>query len=119
PLGEHFPALLWRQVFFTAFFILPVAALAAISRSIGQVILTAILVALPITLLQNFLLARLRIFWGDFAWTLTAAVAFILTLGTSGILAIQYARRRTVVARLAAAASAIAAMGITFIPARG
>ena len=40
PLGEHLPALLWRQLFFSAFYILPVAALAAITRSLGQLILT-------------------------------------------------------------------------------
>lgn len=119
PLGEHLPALLWRQVFFTAFYVLPVAVLAAISRNIGQVILTAILIALPATVLQEFLLARLRVYWGDVAWMLTAGVALIVAAGAGAALAIQYSRRRTWLARMIAAAATIAVWGVTFIPARG
>src|SRR5271165_6733003 len=43
PPVEHLPALLWKQVFFTVFYVLPVAVLAAITRNIGQVILAALL----------------------------------------------------------------------------
>ncbi len=119
PLLEHFPALLWRQVFFVAFYILPVAALAAISRNIGQLILTALLIVLPIALRQGFLFARFRLHWGDSGWMLTSAVALVLAAGVAAILAIQYSGRRTALARVTAAAVACAVLGVTFIPARG
>src|SRR5215475_12083909 len=39
PIADHLQALLWRQFFFTAFYILPAAALAAITRSLGRALL--------------------------------------------------------------------------------
>src|SRR5579872_3063494 len=63
PLGEHLGTLLWRQFFFAAFYILPVAAIAAITSSLGQVILTALLGLLPFWFLQNFLFSYFRIVW--------------------------------------------------------
>jgi hypothetical protein len=107
PLGEHLPTLLWRQVFFSAFYILPVAALAAITRSLGQVILTALVGLLPAAFLDLFLVARLRINWVGMESLMTAAIAATLFVGVMAILVLQYSRRETRLSRVVAGAVAL------------
>ncbi|HEY2012053.1 MAG TPA: hypothetical protein VGH38_01075 [Bryobacteraceae bacterium] len=113
PLPAHFATLLWRQVFFSAFYLLPVAALAAITRSFGQVILTALLVFLPVAFGQGFLLSRFRLATGGFDWMLTIAIAIVLACGVAAILLIQYSSRRTGLARIAAGVSVLASLAVT------
>jgi hypothetical protein len=112
PLGEHLPALLWRQLFFSAFYILPVAALAAITRSLGQVILTAPLVVLPTTFLVPLLFGRFRINWQSMEGMLTVAIAAIVSVGGAAILVLQYSRRATKLSRTVAGAVAVAIVAV-------
>src|ERR1017187_1574823 len=114
PLGGHLPALLWRQVFFSAFYVLPVAALAAITRSLGQVILTALLAVLPVTFLGTFLFARYRINLQSMEGMLTAAIAATVTIGVTVILVLQYSRRDTRLSRALAGAVAVAVVLVAF-----
>ena len=114
PLGEHLPALLWRQVFFSAFYILPIAALAAITRSLGQLILTALLGLLPVALLDMFLFARFRINWVGMESLMTAAIAATLWIGVVVILVLQYSRRQTRLSRVVAGAVAVSLVLVVF-----
>ncbi|MBZ5626456.1 MAG: hypothetical protein LAQ69_48405 [Acidobacteriia bacterium] len=108
PLPDHLAALLWRQVFFSALNILPVAALAAITRSLGQVMLTALVMVLPLLFAQQFTFARYRMAWGGSEWMMSAAAAAVLAAGVAGILALQYSRRKTAISRVLAGAVALA-----------
>jgi hypothetical protein len=114
PLGEHLPVLLWRQFFFSAFYILPIAALASITRSLGQLILTGLLAALPIALLDSFLFARFRINWVGMEDLMTAAIAVTLSIGVVVILLLQYSRRETSRSRLVAGAVALLLVAVVF-----
>src|ERR1022692_3998165 len=114
PLGEHLPSLLWRQVFFSAFYILPVAALAAITRSLGQVILTSLLGILPVAFLDIFLFARFRMNWVGMESLMMAAVAATLSIGVAVILLLQYSRRATRLSRVVAGAVAVALVLVVF-----
>ncbi len=105
PLGEHLPALLWRQLFFSAFYILPVAALAAITRSLGQVILIGLVLGLPVARSGTFLLAQ------NVEGILATATAAILIAGVLAVLVVQYSRRATKLSRWLAG-SAVAAIVI-------
>jgi len=114
PLGEHLPALLWRQVFFSAFYILPVAALAAITRSLGQVILTVLVGLLPVALLDAFLFARFRINWVGMEGLMTAAIAGTLSIGVVVILVLQYSQRQTRLSRVVAGVVAVSLVLVVF-----
>jgi len=105
-----------EEVFFSAFYILPVAALAAITRNIGQVILAALLIVVPAALLEEFLFARFRLARGGREWMLTASVAAVLYCGIAAVLMFQYSRRRTAVARILAGAVALAALAVFYVP---
>src|ERR1022692_1080017 len=77
PLGEHLPALLWRQVFFSAFYIPPVAALAAVTRNQGQTILGALMIVFPFGVIQDLFFARGRMSRQGVEWMTAAAVAAV------------------------------------------
>ena len=101
PLTEQWPPLLWRQVFFTAFYILPAVALASITRSIGRMAAAGLLAAGGFVLAGSaFAILARRSLWpmqpsGDAGTMLRAA---LLAAGVSAILVLQYSRRRTALA---------------------
>lgn len=112
PLGEHLPALLWRQLFFSAFYILPIAALAAITRGLGQLILTVLVGLLPVALLNTFLFARFRINWVGMEGMMMAAVAATVSIGVAAILVLQYSRRATRLSRVMAGLVAVSVVSV-------
>ena len=116
PVTAHVPELLWKQVFFTAFYILPVAALAAMTRNIGQVILGGLAIVAPWALGEQMIFARYRLSWGGQEWLPASAVAAVLACGISAVLLVQYAGRRTVLSRMLAGAVALAAAAVLFAP---
>jgi hypothetical protein len=116
PALAHLPALLWKQVFFTAFYILPVAALAAITRNLGQVILTALIILLPTALFAGFLVERFRGSWGGREWLMMAGMAAVLYCGIAGVLLVEYSRRRTTLARILVGAVALMIVAVFYSP---
>lgn len=111
PLAEQWPALLWRQVFFTAFYILPAVALASITRTIGRMVAAGLLVIAGFVLFRGafMVLVRRPMMIAGPSGDLTAILrAALLIAGVSAIVALQYARRRTALAAGLTAALATA-----------
>lgn len=114
PPLQHASTLLWQQVFLTVFQILPAAALAAVTRNLKQVILAALMVTVPVFLVEisPFLFRRaselsfllFQIWNGDF-WLRTAHLALAATATCGAILWVQYWRRATALSRTLLAAA--------------
>jgi len=92
-------ALLWRQVFFTIFFILPAAALAAVTRNLGQVLLAGILLGVTLSAGVSLLIPGGYTDWGGLDWIRDCGTALVVAAGATVALALQYSRRRTAVSR--------------------
>jgi hypothetical protein len=118
PLSTQLPGLLWTQVLLTIVFLLPIAALSAITAGFVQLIfavLTQCVVALvfaivaPETVLGGFL--------GPFDWVQTYYVFLVIALGGLTVLVWQYSRRRTAAARaLTVAMVTLGIVGMLSIP---
>jgi ABC-type transport system involved in multi-copper enzyme maturation permease subunit len=115
PPADHLAALFWRQVFFTAFYILPATALASITRTLGRVVVTALFGGVVFWIAGNVisLLTRHYFLLAD-APSVQMALerAAVLAVGASIILALQYARRATALSGIVAAAVALAFMAV-------
>ncbi len=103
------PALLWRQVFFTMAYILPAAAVAAVTRNLGQVLLAGILVYATFAagLGLNQMIRGSWPVWGAVDWIRDCATALVAAAGTAAALFWQYSRRRTALARTALAVTTV------------
>jgi hypothetical protein len=109
----YFSDLLWRQVFFTAFFILPPAALGAITRNLGQAV-AAVLGSLVLFVMFGSIELALSGGGsqgaGETGWIRACALAVIVIAGSTGILIIQYARRGAWLGRIVFAVTALSAL---------
>lgn len=107
PAG-HLTDLLAKQVFFLALLVLPVAALAAVTKGLGRTILGGLLLAVPLAMTAA-LLAYLApgSGWGGLAWIRASAVAAVAFGGAVVVLFLQYTRRRTALSRAVLAAAAM------------
>jgi hypothetical protein len=112
------PALLWRQVFFTIAYVLPAAALASVTRNLGQVVLAGILVctAFAAGLSLNQLIQGHWPGWGAVEWIRECGVALVTAAGTAAALIWQYSRRKTTLARAALACTMLIAMLVMTAP---
>jgi hypothetical protein len=100
--------LLWRQLFFAIFVILPAVALAAVTSNLAQVLLCVVLSC-------TALFAAPFSSWGDYAWIQTSVIAIVVLAGVSATVILQYTRRKTPVARVMVAitfALAVAIAGV-------
>jgi hypothetical protein len=96
---EWLPALLWRQVFFSIFFIMPAVALGAVTRNLGQVMLTGIALYVILMAVGPALSGSRFPDWGGFDWIRNCGAALVMALGTAAVVVLQYTRRRTALAR--------------------
>jgi hypothetical protein len=112
------PALLWRQVFFTIFFVLPVAAVAAVTRNLGQVLLAGILLFATFAAGSSISLLILGRSpdWGGLGWVRDCGTALVVAAGTVVALSLQYSRRRTALARATLAGTVVLAMLVMAAP---
>lgn len=112
PPAQHLADLFWRQVFFTAFYLLPVLALAAVTRSLSRALVVALLTAVAFTavgILYPMLSGRpflARAAGSPFS----VLQAVLLAAGVSAVVALQYARRMTAIAGTVAAVTAVAVL---------
>jgi hypothetical protein len=118
PFGTEFPGLLWSQILLAIVYILPIAALSAVTSGFVQLvfaILAPSVVALGIAIASPN--AVIGGFWGGSDWVKTYYVFLIIALAAPAILVWQYSARRTAPARfLAAVAAVLAVLGLALIP---
>jgi hypothetical protein len=96
---EWLPVLLWRQVFFSIFFIMPAAALGAVTRNLGQVVLTGVVMYVILMTAGSALSGSHYPDWGGFDWIRNCGAALVMAAGTAAAVVLQYTRRRTALAR--------------------
>ena len=110
PPLQHLPVLLWKQMFFTAMYILPAAALAAITKNLGETIMAALLAGVP------WIVAMTALHWPIWmiAWYREFDLAMVTAAGCGLALLLQYWRRRTGLARALAACTLAALLVVEF-----
>jgi hypothetical protein len=118
PLWAEIPSLLWSQVLIAIVFILPIAALSALTMGFVQLvfaILTPCVIALSVAIVAPEVV--LGEYWGGSDWVKTYYAFLVISVAASAILIWQYSMRRTGVGRsLAVAAGILAVLGMTMIP---
>jgi putative effector of murein hydrolase LrgA (UPF0299 family) len=120
-IGAELPGLLWSQVLLTAGFVLPIAALSAVTTGFVQLLLTSLflfLVAAGWSIAAP--VASLGAGWGPLSgmdWIEFYYALVVVMIAALAILLWQYARRKTAASRsLAAIAVLLAVMGTMLIP---
>lgn len=115
--ADHLTDLLAKQVFFAALLVLPVAALAAVTKALGHTILCGLLLSVLLAIAAG-LLAYLApgSGWGGLAWIRASAVAAIVSGGAAVVLLLQYTRRCTVLSRAVLASAAVLVLLIWAAP---
>ena len=110
-LRAELPGLLWNQVLLTAMCFLPVAAVGTLTTGLVQFLLIGLIVwaALMLVSLRFSLVAAAMTGggWGPMEWIPTTYTLIILAVAAPALLFWQYARRWTLVARIAAGAVVI------------
>src|SRR6266576_4987734 len=118
PLWAELPGLLWSQVLLAIAFILPIAALSALTSGFVQLIfavLTPCVIALGVAIIAPEVV--LGGFWGGSDWVKTYYMFLVISIAASAILVWQYSMRRTAAARsLAVATGILAVLGMMLIP---
>ncbi|SPE42488.1 membrane hypothetical protein [Candidatus Sulfopaludibacter sp. SbA3] len=112
--------LLWLQVFFSAFLLLPAAALASVTRSLGQFTLGATVATIPLLIvLLVTSVSQDNPWFGGMEWVKGMELAAVLAVGCSVILLLQYSRRRALLSRLIFGMTALALVPVGFYPWEG
>lgn len=107
PLG-HLGELFARQVFLTALLLLPMAAMAAVTRSLGHAFLGGLLLALVMAVAAQMVAGLASgSAWGGLAWIPATAVAAVAMAGSAAVLYLQYTGRRTALPRMVLAGAAV------------
>ena len=105
---DHLTDLLARQVFFAALLVLPVAALAAVTKGLGHTILGGLLLCVPLAMaaaLPTYLAPGSG--WGGLAWIRVSGVATVAICGAGMVILFQYTRRRTALSRAVPSGAAV------------
>lgn len=111
PLWPHAAGLIWNQVLLTIALVLPAAAVAAMTSTLSQFVVGALLV--PAVLFVSGV--RFLQSWGGLGWT-RIALAAVAVLGiTLTVLLLQFARRRTSMSKRIAVFGAVAAIVLTIL----
>jgi hypothetical protein len=95
----YLPDLFLRQVFLTAFYLLPAAAVASLTRTLGQFLLALAIGAVPVLIALGHTRSDARLDpwpWG-MSWVLASELAALLAVGSIVVLFLQYSRRRPAV----------------------
>ena len=97
-----------KQIFYVAWFLLPMGAIASVTKSLGEAFITALLVLLvPIVIIW-----MLDQGWNGLSWIPAALAALVALCGSAGVVYVQYNHRRAALGRWALAVAAIA-VGLT------
>lgn len=111
PLSQVLPGLAWSQVLLTAVFLLPVAALSAITTGLVQLLLALSTIAVPMLawalITPGMMISRS---WFTLEWVRTYFDVMVAAMAALVILIWQYARRKTASTRSIAVAAVILIM---------
>jgi hypothetical protein len=117
---HEIPGLLWTQVLLIAAFVLPVAALSALTPGFLQLILTILtfsIAALAWTIFLPVLGFGRNMFWMELEWIRIYSALLVVAAASLIILIWQYARRRTFSTRATAgAATLLVLFGLPSLP---
>lgn len=113
---EWLPALLWRQVFFSIFFIMPAVAMGATTRNLGQVVIAGIVMYVLLAVGIPVLIRNHYPDWGGFDWIRNCGAALVMAGGTAAAVVLQYTRRRTALTRGIVAGTLALAAVTAFAP---
>ena len=111
PLSPYLGALVWNQVLLIVVLALPAAAAAGMTSTLGQFVISALLV--PAVLFVSG--GRLLRPWGSLEWTRLTVAAVAIVVVTMAILIVQFARRRTSVSLRIAVLGALAAPALALL----
>jgi hypothetical protein len=118
PFWTELPGLFWSQVLLAIVFVLPIAALSALTSGFVQLIfavLTPCVIALGVAIVAPEVV--LGGFLGGSEWVKAYYAFLVVSVAASAILIWQYAMRNTAAARsVAVAAGILAVLGMTLIP---
>ena len=118
PLRGELPGLLWSQVLLAVVFVLPIAALSALTTGFVDLIfaiLVPCVVALVVTIVAPVAVLGSLLVGSD--WVRSYYAFGVITVATVAILTWQYSRRRTAATRfLAVAAGILVVAGMALIP---
>ena len=118
PLGAELPGLLWSQILLAIVFVLPIAALSALTAGFVQLlfaVLTPCVIALGVAIVAPEVV--LGGFFGGSDWVRTYYAFLVISVAASAILVWQYSTRKTVAARsFAAAAGILTVLGMMLTP---
>jgi len=99
PASGYLPNLLCRQILFSALWLLPFAALATVTNKLRQFFTALLTIAVLCFILLYAFGMGILFYWGRAAWIANSLFILILGIAALVILPLQYAKRRTAVAR--------------------
>lgn len=107
-IAPELPGLLWTQVLLVAAYVLPVAALSAITSGLSELLIVTLLFVVG-TLAFLFLIPipHWHSYWMELEWVKTYFSLVQIAIAGAIVLISQYALRRTFAARIAAGAAAL------------
>jgi len=105
---DYLPALLWKQFLLALAFTLPVAALAAVTRNLMQLVPAAVAILVAVTVLSGGV-RPMRYPWEPAVQAQELIPLFGVAVVAIAVFCLQYARRRTHLARTLAVAALLAA----------
>jgi len=114
--GHYFGAMLIKQVFFLAWLLLPMAAVATVTRNLGHAFLDGLVLGVAIFLSYIVLAGAGRAGWGELEWILATGVAAISLCASGAVVFVQYTRRRTALSFAISAAGAAICLLAWFVP---
>jgi hypothetical protein len=128
PISDHLSTLLWRQIIFAAFYVLPAAALGSITRTLGKAFATGLAICTAVWF-SGFLLFGVRLLLAKtslLGWLVNSrlllrppftnmgsAEALVLASGMAAVVLLQYWLRRTAVWMSAAGVVVLALMALS------
>jgi hypothetical protein len=111
--GLDVGALVARDVFLLIWYVLPAAAVAAVTRNLGQAFLGSLLVLI---LLGAFMSVPFRSGWNGLTWIRDTLAAIAVFGGSTAAIVLQYTRRRTILSRGCLAATTVLVAIVLALP---
>jgi ABC-type transport system involved in multi-copper enzyme maturation permease subunit len=109
--------LLVKQIFFLAWLLLPMAAIATVTKNLGHAFLGGLLLMVGLWLCGAFLDTIAKDSgWGGLAWIRETGIAAMALCISAAVVYLQYTRRRTTVSRAVLAIGAAVCLLAAFVP---